>query len=322
MPAITWSRTRLPAPTVGTHRGERAKRPGSPTIAEAVSLFCQGAQKAATRRSYRTALSPLVALCSGNGVARCSELTPQVVASLPASLCMSAPATRRHRLVVARGFLNWAGAAGWCDPSCAAVLRPGRPLAPARGAAWSLREVERVLSAGGTWRDRALLWSLASTGARIAEVVGARVSDFDGGTLVITGKTGTRGVPLCPEARRAVIWYLRHRRALDGSGPLFMSRQGQLSERRAREIVYAACRRAGVARRGPHALRHAAAARWLRAGVPLVVVAEALGHSRPSTTIDHYSTVVAGDLARGLSADPLWGDEAMIDRPPTLAVPA
>ncbi|HVC23818.1 MAG TPA: site-specific integrase [Candidatus Dormibacteraeota bacterium] len=274
-----------------------------------MALFCQGAATPASRRSYRVALAVLEAVCSEQGVGICSELTPGVVAAFPGSLIGLAPSTRRHRLGVARNFLAWAAGAGWVDPSCAGVLRPGRPVAPARDAAWSLCEVEKVLAAGDTWRDRALLWVLAATGARIGEVVQARVADLNAETLTIHGKTGTRGVPLCPEALHALAWYLRHRPGVDVAEPLFISRQGRLSERRARDLVYAACRKAGIRPRGPHSFRHAAAARWLRAGVPLVVVAAALGHSRPSTTLDHYSTVIAGDLARGLSADPLWADE-------------
>jgi integrase/recombinase XerD len=310
MAAITRSFAGRSVRSVRTRRGSVVPSDTPTTIAEAVTLFCQGAATPASRRSYRAALAVLEATCWELGVSLCSELSPRVVAALPNSLNELAPSTRRHRLSVTRNFLNWAAGAGWTDRSCASVLRPGRSVAPAREAAWTLGEVQRVLAAGKTWRDRALLWVLASTGARIGEVVQARVADLSPEALTINGKTGTRGVPLGPEARRALVWYLRHRPGLDGSAPLFQSRQGRLSERRARDVVYASCRKAGIRPRGPHSFRHAAAARWLRAGVPLVVVAAALGHSRPSTTLDHYSTVIAGDLARGLSADPLWAESA------------
>lgn len=88
---------------------------------------------------------------------------------------------------------------------------------------------------------------LAATGARIGEVVRARVEDLDREVLALHGKTGTRGVPLCREANQALVWYLRHRPGVGGSAPLFISRQGRLSESRARDLVYAACRRAGIA---------------------------------------------------------------------------
>ncbi|MGC2191049.1 MAG: tyrosine-type recombinase/integrase, partial [Candidatus Dormiibacterota bacterium] len=79
-----------------------------------------------------------------------------------------------------------------------------------------------------------------------------------------------------------------------------------LSTRRALAIVHRACRRAKIEPRGPHAFRHAAATRWLRAAIPLPVVSAALGHARTSTTVDSYGLALAADLVRGLSADPLW----------------
>jgi len=39
------------------------------------------------------------------------------------------------------------------------------------------------------------------------------------------------------------------------------------------------------------ALRHSAATAWLTAGVPLVVVSEALGHTGISITAQHYAAV-------------------------------
>ncbi len=55
----------------------------------------------------------------------------------------------------------------------------------------------------------------------------------------------------------------------------------------------------------PHVLRHAAAARWLSAGAPLVLVAQQPGHRHPSTTLDHCASLRPVDVARGLSDDPL-----------------
>lgn len=69
----------------------------------------------------------------------------------------------------------------------------------------------------------------------------------------------------------------------------------------------------------PHRLRHSCAARSLSAGVPLALVAQQLGHRRPSTTLDHYSSLLPVDLERGIRADPLLLEEgepdAKTDRP-------
>lgn len=135
----------LPAP-----RGGVAPSDKSVPIGEAVALFCRGAATPASRRSYQAALAVLEAMCSDHGVTLCSELTPRVVATLPGYFNALAPSTRRHRLSVARNFLTWAPGAGWVDPACAGLLRPGRSLTSAREAAWSLCEVEKVLAVGKT----------------------------------------------------------------------------------------------------------------------------------------------------------------------------
>jgi len=285
------------------------KRAGSLPLVDAADLFCKSCATPATSRSYRAALSTLVKACSDQGVTEWSALTPSVVTAFPASLAGLAASTRHHRLSVVKAFLRWAAQAGWCDPACAAIITPGRSVRRACGAAWSEEDARKLLASALSWRDRALLWTLASTGARIGEVVHATVGDFDGQTLRLSGKTGTRSVPMGPGARSALLWYLRHRQPLDLAAPLFASREGQLSERQARDLVYNACRKAKLAPRGPHALRHAAASRWLRAGIPVVVVAATLGHSRPSITLDLYADALASDLARGLSSDPLWGGD-------------
>jgi integrase/recombinase XerC len=283
-------------------------RDARPSLADAVELACRSCATPATARSYRAALSAFARVCADHGVTQCSEINPSVTAAFPASLTGLAAATRHHRLAVVKAFLHWAAQAGWCDSTCAALIPPGRRVRRTTAPTWSEDDCRKLLSSAETWRDRALLWALTSTGARIGEVVHATVGDFDGQTLRLSGKTGTRSVPLSPDARDAVKWYLQHRQPLEPAAPLFASRQGRLSERQARDLVYTACRRAKLAPRGPHTLRHAAATRWLRAGVPLVVVSATLGHSRPSTTLDHYAGAMASDLARGLSSDPLWSE--------------
>ena len=274
----------------------------------AARLFCDSHSSPATARSYHTALTRLTDFCHAREVAACTELTPSLLAEYQATLGDLAPSTRWHRLAVVRAFLGWASTAGWCAPACSEVIRPVRQRRPARLAPWSVEECRRLLRAGESWRDRALVATLVASGARIGEVVAAAAWDFDGECLVLTGKTGSRSVPLGPSASSALTWYLRQRQFDDPAAPLFMGRQGRLSARQARDVVHGVCRRARLAPRGPHAFRHAAASRWLRAGIPLAVVSAALGHARTSTTVDNYGLALAADLACGLSADPLWAE--------------
>ena len=302
--------SRLPASSAGTDRRVRDTMPGHDGVAvgEAARLFCDSHSSPATARSYRTALARFTDFCDGREVTTCTELTPSLLAEYQSTLGDLAPSTRWHRLSVVRAFLTWASTAGWCGAACTDVIRPVRQRRPARVAPWSADECRRLLAAGKSWRDRALVAVLVASGARIGEVVAAAIGDFDGECLVLTGKTGPRSVPLGPSACSALTWYLRHRQFEDPTGPLFRGRQGRLSARQARDVVHLLCRRAKLSPRGPHAFRHAAASRWLRAGIPLAVVSAALGHARTSTTVDNYGLALAADLACGLSADPLWAE--------------
>ena len=146
---------------------------------------------------------------------------------------------------------------------------------------------------------------MLATGARPGELLACDLSSVRDGQLQLRGKTGARWVPLPPSLRRDLEDELLRRHAGGTGTPLFRSRQGRLSRRRFRELLDECSLRAGLGKISPHQLRHAACARWLRAGVPLVLVSKALGHARPSTTLDHYASVISQDLEQGLSLDPL-----------------
>lgn len=51
--------------------------------------------------------------------------------------------------------------------------------------------------------------------------------------------------------------------------------------------------------------------------MPLLLVSKALGHARPSTTLDHYASLISKDLEEGLSLDPL--EQALSKGPSVVA---
>jgi len=162
-----------------------------------------------------------------------------------------------------------------------------------------LEEVERLLTQPDAktpigLRDRAMLEVLYSTGLRVSELVGLRVTDLDTkvGCLRCIGKGDKeRIVPVGRKALGIVEKYLREARPdfvgkTAGSPTLFLNRRGrQLSRVGVWKILSAYGRRAGLRMAlTPHMLRHSFATHLLERGADLRSVQLMLGHADISTT--------------------------------------
>ena len=150
-----------------------------------------------------------------------------------------------------------------------------------------------------TLRDYLLIELLYSTGARVSEVIGINLNDFNQSqvgndeisTIKLRGKGGKeRIVPLGSFAKQALDDYLvRIRPALlkkSNENALFLNVRGnRLSRVSAWEIVKSAARRAGLDTRvTPHVFRHSYATHLLDGGADIRVVQELLGHASVTTT--------------------------------------
>jgi len=140
-------------------------------------------------------------------------------------------------------------------------------------------------------RDRAILETFYSSGARVSEIAGADLTDFDarGGTLRVHGKGAVdRVVFLTQEAAGRILDYLRERAGKYGEpdGPLFINARGsRISTRGIYDIVVRRARNAGVLlKTSPHTLRHSFATELLNRGADIRAVQEMLGHKNISTT--------------------------------------
>jgi integrase len=250
-------------------------------------------------------LRSLLRHCEAEAVSYCWELQFPLLYSYQASLAHLAPTTRHHRLLLIRQFLRFLEGCGWCERGLDKAIRL-QPLPPHQPRpALALPDQLRLIRAAPDHRMRLLLLLLLATGARPGELLSCDLASLQEGQLQLRGKTGERWLPLPPTLRQELEREIEGRLHEGPLSPLFRSRQGRLSRRRLRELLDDCSLRAGMPRVSPHQLRHAACARWLRAGVPLLLVSKALGHARPSTTLDHYASLIPKDLEQGLSLDPL-----------------
>jgi integrase/recombinase XerC len=153
--------------------------------------------------------------------------------------------------------------------------------------------------AGGSPRDRALLETLYSTGARVSELVGINLDDLRAseGLIHLRGKgRKERIVPIGEVALQAIQAYLNQRPLVDSrdsttkttkrvSSPVFRnSRGGRLTTRSVARIVARYSNRLAGGSVSPHTLRHSFATHLLDEGADLRSIQEMLGHTSLSTT--------------------------------------
>lgn len=148
-------------------------------------------------------------------------------------------------------------------------------------------------------RDAAMLELFYATGARISELSGLDIEDFDMGTRTVRlfGKgSKERIVPVYRRALEALHRYIEQgrpvlleaagRRDAGGRRPLFISKRGNRMDAAALRYRFRAlCRRAGLPSDvTPHVMRHTFATDLLAGGADLRSVQELLGHASLSTT--------------------------------------
>jgi len=281
----------------------------TPTLLEAIELHALLRPSPATQMENRYCWLRLARFAATQGELKCAQLSILTVLSFQAQMQGLAPSTLRHQRLLLRQLLQRLEEAGWTQAGLSSQVLVPRLAPRLPPAGLPISQQRRLLAAPPDLRSQALVYLLCFTGARCGELLAADVGSLADGVLTVGGKSGTRALSLPFPCRVAVGSYLLSRGGPPPQAPLLASRQGRLSRRRALEELRLCCERAGIPPVTPHRLRHSCAARWLSAGVPLALVAQQLGHRRPSTTLDHYSSLLPVDLERGLRADPLLWEE-------------
>jgi len=151
-------------------------------------------------------------------------------------------------------------------------------------------DVEQLLAAEGSVRDRAMILVLLRTGIRIGELLHTRVSDVDmeeQKVLLYEGVKNQRGrvAYFSEDAKEALrAWMNKRDRRME---LLFYGYRGKsLSYPAARMMFIKYIDRAGLSQKGYtlHCLRHTYATELLNARMPLEVLEKLMGHSRLEVT--------------------------------------
>lgn len=144
----------------------------------------------------------------------------------------------------------------------------------------TLTEMGFLLAVPLSQRDRALVELLLDTGVRISEALGLVIDDVLDETIIVSGKTGQREVPISAGVKENLL------KLSKGAGSLFTGRQGRLTRSGAHRIVRLALAAAGIPARkcGPHVLRHTFGRQYIMAGGDLVSLQRILGHTDIQTT--------------------------------------
>ena len=143
--------------------------------------------------------------------------------------------------------------------------------------------------AGGR-RDYAIVLSLTRLALRGGEVARLELGDvaWRAGEVTIRGKGGRVDVlPLPGDVGEAWADYLLHARPKTRSTTLFVTMVAPfagLATSSVTQVLSRACARAGVARFGPHRIRHAVACGLLNAGASMQEIGQLLRHAHERTT--------------------------------------
>lgn len=259
------------------------------------NLEAEGYVREATLKFYRYGISRF--LSDITPPASCHELSGKHALAWTAALRkrgLKPGAIRTYQSAVWIWF-SWLHREGYTPHDIARQVRRTRPdetTVTRRTATDDVIEKLLVVAADRSewkWRNRALLLTLAATGARRAELAACHFEDYqaDPGVLRLWRHTKTHEERWCgvdAQARFALLQYFKHERG-EKAGPLFLQRMAQpMSANAITCVIRSLAESAGVAC-SAHDFRRACAARMLGAGALPDVVQYQLGHRTASLTL-------------------------------------
>ncbi len=253
---------------------------------------------AITRRGYLRHVGELLEDRYGSGAVVIADLAVgDVLSYILRRAARCAAGTMQNVVKGIRSFLRYLrmeGLCAWADGRIPSVHR------------WKLSRLPRVLTADQIdallasfdrksaigRRDFAIALCLVQLGLRAGEVARLALDDIDwrsGTVRIIRSKSGRATLlPLPASVGRSIVAYLRRGRPSTDERRIFVCHHragAPFGTDVVRAVIARGFHRAGLPGIGPHALRHAAASRMLRAGTPIKDLADVLGHQRLDTTL-------------------------------------
>lgn len=161
-------------------------------------------------------------------------------------------------------------------------------------------EIQRVLAACESDRDRAIVLTLLDSGLRASELCALDMADLDmssGALFVRHGKGQKDRVSyIGPATRKQVLRYVRLERQSESDALFVSQRDGErLTYYGLAQLLRRIRKAAGVPKLTAHAMRRTFALNALRAGMNIFVLAKLMGHA-DLTVLRQYLQLVEDDL--------------------------
>jgi integrase len=232
-----------------------------------------------------------------------------------------APKTILEVHLIIRGALNDAVKRGLVNRNVALVAHAPKLKAIPRvePQAWTAQQLQEFLHAAAGHRLFPAFWLLASTGMRRSELLGLRWDDVDfkrervsvnRGLVAVAyelresrGKTrhSRRAIDLDPTTIKVLKAWREWQRAeqeaagVESEDWVFTNTDGKpVHPHSISQAFERIANRAGAPRIRLHDVRHTHGTLLIKAGIPVKVVSERLGHGNPAFTIDTYQHVLPG----------------------------
>jgi site-specific recombinase XerD len=253
------------------------------------SLFARG-RADRTIGAYRQRFQEFAAL-----PADIEQIQPRHVDCLLANLRARglAAASIASYIQTLRTFFRWCVVRGHLPSSPAGELRKPKLEYSRRGKA--VPQADLLAAIAQARREEhhlglAVLLMLADSGCRAGELVSLNLQDLDleKQEAACRGKTGERMLDYTSSTAQALAAWIAYRPQTDCQA-VFMTQAGRLTIWGLYKLLWGICKRAGVKRFGPQAVRHRVGQGWIDAGANLELVRIKLGHKDISTTSRYYA---------------------------------